>query len=662
MRSLPNVEQIALRRGSDLGVGDVEFLKRQSESGNLRGREWAFEFVLDAEANAFDALAGRKNPLADVCASSRRLRAAGVPVRWLVPLCPELVFRLEGIFSLAADEGWDAVLTPALTRQRAVLESHAEGRAVCDVRLDADETLFAWDFVSYRLLHEDRRRCPADRAAYYRELQRQLSSNGLLSLPGGVKTVVIACEAGIAGDLAALHSKLQTTWPPLVQGGWSEGRSKPTGPKAAEDAPLIEIASVLFDGVRATAQWGVARGKTLGRRRGDVRPPNSSHHRVLVLGAYGGEHIGDTAILGGVLLRMHQRHGVAQAVLMTQRPAHTQRLVRMLDLPVAIEVELYEHPQIHQQVQRADAIVFAGGPLMDLPKQLVRHLYAVSLAERQRKPFFIEGVGAGPFVRKPSEWVARRLAGMAQRISVRTSDDSRHAIFRGCNPVAGRDPAFDYLATRSGNLDGPTASDRQWVDHLLEDAESRTLVGINVRPIRHEYTEGEGNESQGEYTRRIEAQFEQRLADGIRSFAASAENQTRFIFFPMNAIQFGLSDLRSAYRIQKLLGGDVDFRVWEADASIEGVLSLLRRLDAVVAMRFHAAIFALSQECPVVGIDYRVGRRDKVAALLGDFNLSDHCARIDLMTAEWLARQLAAITRPRNAESSVQQVPQPDPT
>ena len=63
---------------------------------------------------------------------------------------------------------------------------------------------------------------------------------------------------------------------------------------------------------------------------------------MLIIGAYGGEHIGDTAILGGVLLRIHRRYGTTRAILMSQRPDHTRHLVPMLDTPVDVTVEAYE--------------------------------------------------------------------------------------------------------------------------------------------------------------------------------------------------------------------------------------------------------------------------------------------------------------------------------
>jgi polysaccharide pyruvyl transferase WcaK-like protein len=130
----------------------------------------------------------------------------------------------------------------------------------------------------------------------------------------------------------------------------------------------------------------------------------------------------------------------------------------------------------------------------------------------------------------------------------------------------------------------------------------------------------------------------------MRRFHKSATVSPRFIFFPMNAIQFGSSDLRSAYRLKRLLRGDVDFRIWEGDASIDGVVALIRRLDIVITMRFHATIYALAQQRRVIGVDYRIGKRDKVAALLSDYGLSENCRRVDEMTTAWLLERLSSLS------------------
>ena len=49
--------------------------------------------------------------------------------------------------------------------------------------------------------------------------------------------------------------------------------------------------------------------------------------RALLIGMYGGEHVGDAAILGGVLFRLHNEFGTTHAELLSHRPDHTQRLL-----------------------------------------------------------------------------------------------------------------------------------------------------------------------------------------------------------------------------------------------------------------------------------------------------------------------------------------------
>lgn len=527
--------------------------------------EARFTATLDARAGGDSAW------LAELVATCRARRAEGSSVRWIVPPITELVYRLETLFSLAHDEGFEPVLGGPSTDAAAV------------GRLSPDERLFVWDFITYRLLDEERASLSPDLLARYRSLQTML---GFEASPA-------------AGPLAHV---------------W-------------------DAADVCLKGARAVLRW-----LPVSWRRATVGDRMSS---VLVIGAYGGEHIGDAAILGGVLLRMHQRYGVKRAILMTQRPAHTRHLIPMLDLPVEIAVEPYEHDRIRASLAEVDGVVFGGGPLIDLPKQLVRHLYTASLAVGSGKPFVVEGIGAGPFVRRPSEWVARRLVKMAARVSVRTAHDAAQPLVRDLQPTTGHDPAFDYLATRSSHLTRLPDADRDWVDRLLQGTEGRLKIGVNLRPIRHLFTVGAGDHDREAYTRTIEARFEQRFADGLKAFAATQVAPPCFVFYPMNAIQFGMSDLRSAYRIQRLLGGAVDFRVWEADPGIDGVVSLLRRLDIVIAMRFHAAIYALAHTRRVIGIDYRIGRKDKVAALLDDFGLGEQCRRIDDLTSEWLCEWLS---------------------
>ena len=594
------------------------------------GLRVAVDFVLDGDADGHAALARRPTTsLTAVLDASRTLRINGVRVRWWVPIVPALVYRLESLFSLADDEG----VEPVLVESQA---THSKDGAAST--LDDDALRFVRDFVMYRLLEEEGWRLSTKQRESYDHLLDSLRGQSNAVRPRRVPVAVF--EFDERGSTYRVRQETRTSAEALMDDGDDSSTSRnPVSPGVRGS----EVADVLAEGLRAVGEWGKSsaiRAGRSGRQAGDISLP-----RVPVIGAYGGEHIGDAAILGGVLLRIHRRHGTREAILVSQRPDHTAHLIPMLDTPVRIRVEEYRQSTVGGLLEQVDGVVFAGGPLMDLPKQLVKHLYAVALARRAGKPFVLEGIGAGPFVRWPSAWTARRLACMAHRITVRTSDDGRAPLVRGLHAEVGRDPAFDYLETRRDELTRLPEIDRLWVERLLKDTEGRVTIGLNLRPIRPDYTTDTIARRRVEYTRFVETRFEARLTEAMRQFHKASTRPPCFVFFPMNAIQFGLSDLRSAYRLQRLLRGDVDFRVWEGDATIDGVVALLRRLDIAITMRFHATIYALVQQLNVIGIDYRVGRRDKVAALLGDFGRSNDCARIDEMTTDWMLQRLTRLSQ-----------------
>lgn len=639
---LPALSALTLSYAGPIESNAIAFAVDLHEDCGRRGLACSVQFELDASADAFAALGARSAgaPAAtfvSVLEMSRKVRALGLVVRWLVPLLPALVYRLEAVFSLARDEGVEPVLVPV-------------GSAMQSAELlDGDDRLFVSDFIAYRLLDEEKHLHDAIRIASYRALKDQLDRSDARMIARTRKVLILSAVDGERGPEWTLQGEEQPSFA-------ADGARRPALERWADSgagrlsAQIVEVSGVLHEGCLALAQWVCAKFANLIRGRREHETERLLN-RVLLIGAYGGEHIGDAAILGGVLFRINRRYGTTEGVLMSQRPAHTRHLMPMLDTPFKLDVESYEPANIRQHLASVDAVVFAGGPLIDLPKQLVKHLYAASLASRADKPFIAEGIGPGPFPRWPSEWTARRLVRLADRISLRTAKQSDAPVLQGLTPEVGRDPAFDYLATRGAVLSRLRETDRQWIDRLVQGTQGRLLIGLNLRPIRHLFTVGAPAGKRAEYTRQIEARFEERLANGMRLFHRACSVPPCFIFFPMNAIQFGMSDLRSAYRVQRWLGADIDFRVWEADASLDGVVALLRRLDIVIAMRFHAAIFALAQQRKVIGIDYRIGQRDKVGELLSDFGQSQNCSRIDEMTSDWLLQRLSAFAAAESATS-----------
>ncbi|CAN0578949.1 unnamed protein product, partial [Laminaria digitata] len=130
-----------------------------------RGARLTLGFVLDEEADAFEALNKRANSISPVFKASLALRTKGVKIRWWVPARAELAHRLEAIFSLAKDEWVDAVLVPTWCLP-------APGAQAAP--LNEDDLLFIQDFIIYRLLEEEGGTTAPERLAYYQWLKNAL--------------------------------------------------------------------------------------------------------------------------------------------------------------------------------------------------------------------------------------------------------------------------------------------------------------------------------------------------------------------------------------------------------------------------------------------------------------------------------------------------------
>lgn len=398
------------------------------------------------------------------------------------------------------------------------------------------------------------------------------------------------------------------------------------GPLAVRRSPLLDPA--LVAGIKEAL---FAFSQMFRRVRPDVGLKGG---KAVIIGAYGGDHVGDTGILGGVLLYLAKQFGTSEAEVLSHRPAHTARLVGGLASPFPVQVFDYDPRTISARLENARLLVIAGGPMMDFPRVLAKHLGTIRIARSKGIPLHIERVGVGPFKRRISRWAARRIFQLASSLSLRSSGDGRDPVLKGLTFSVGRDPAFDYLVTRTV-LDRATSAS-ETADRLLAGTDDHLLVGINLRPIRHELDKAGASHSKS-----IDLAFFEHLADAMIAVAAKSARPVTYVFYPMNPIEFGLSDLAAAYRLHRLVGGKVDFRVWEADPDIDDVLHLLRRMDAVVAMRFHAAIFALSQNKPTFGVDYCPSL--KVEQLFVDLGMGGDVVQIGNFTAEWLTQRLTTL-------------------
>lgn len=334
------------------------------------------------------------------------------------------------------------------------------------------------------------------------------------------------------------------------------------------------------------------------RLRPTDRPP-----RVLLCGWYGTETTGDKAILGGVIAALRATLGPAELTLASLEPYISEltrnQMEELADVPVVDLQSAYE------LVPTMDLVVLAGGPLMAI--EPLADIYALfHRAATQKIVTVALGCGVGPLGAPAFNQQIRAILDLA---SVRIYRDQRSAqlandlgVAPGADAVA-EDPALTWLDGQPASA--PVRRHRQ------------ILLGLRDWPY-HEYARhlslAEGAT--------IKERFEEELRAALSELAERYPDLT-LLPVPMCTNHHGGDDrwfYRRWLRASPQLWERVDATLLGPDVSPTRVAESFRTAAVALTMRFHATLFALSAQTPVVAIDYTLGQ-GKVAALGGRYGL-----------------------------------------
>jgi molybdenum cofactor biosynthesis enzyme MoaA/polysaccharide pyruvyl transferase WcaK-like protein len=325
-----------------------------------------------------------------------------------------------------------------------------------------------------------------------------------------------------------------------------------------------------------------------------------------IIGAYGGEHVGDSAILGGVLLRIKERHPyITKAIVYSLRPDRTSFWHSGLEgIDIEVEIKLYNQYNFNV-FSKKDLLIWAGGPIMEMPNDLLNHYYTMKIFSRVNIPFEIIGCGWGPFKTKYAKYLANMIVKGARHVQLRQKADikSDYELLQ--------DPAFDYLEHYSN-----IGKDLEWtfskskIDEFVANYmnNGKKNVFINIRPIWNKYNKSNYSNSH------IEEIIIEKLVALIEA------NDFNFVAVPFNTDHYGFSDVTISLKLKKALGENQQrLVVFNRELNAKEMVYFLRKFNSGVSMRFHACIFAMALDLPVYGLDYTAGEKGKVGHLFDSF-------------------------------------------
>lgn len=307
--------------------------------------------------------------------------------------------------------------------------------------------------------------------------------------------------------------------------------------------------------------------------------------KVLLAGWYGTETAGDIAILQGIVSEYLAQSPELKFEVLSFHPYYTRTTVALWpdDLRTRVSVIGYDSEAAWQATLDCDAIVMAGGPLMDISetrKVLCLFKRFADLA----KPRVIEGCGVGPLNRLDCRWNVTRIARLATKISVRDQASRDHLRSYGIRkPVEVRpDPAVAFIRS-------------QGVRHHGAD-------GRVIRCFFRELT--------GEYPQATtSAQASQNLVTLLRNLLAWYPEH-RIELWAMHHFPVGMDDRLFARELVKQIADPRLVCDWEPRTPRE-ILEAMAAADFCVCMRFHSCVFATEVGVPFMAIDYTAGGKIK---------------------------------------------------
>ena len=312
--------------------------------------------------------------------------------------------------------------------------------------------------------------------------------------------------------------------------------------------------------------------------------------QVLLAGWYGTETAGDIAILQGIVTEYLAVNPGLTFQVLSLYPYYTRTTVALWpdDLRAKVTVVGYDTAAAWQATSECDAIVMAGGPLMDIGetrKILCLFKRFADLA----KPRIIEGCGVGPLNRAEFRWNVCRIARLATTISVR-DHASREALrsYGIRKPIEVRmDPAVTFVRA-------------QGIRHHGSDAK---VIRCFLRELTCEYPQALTPDQAAE-----------NLASMLTRILAWYPGH-RIELWAMHHFPVGNDDRLFARQLVKKVGDPRLTVDWEPRTPRE-ILEAMAAADFCVCMRFHSCVFASEVGVPFLAIDYTAG--GKIKAFLDD--------------------------------------------
>lgn len=308
---------------------------------------------------------------------------------------------------------------------------------------------------------------------------------------------------------------------------------------------------------------------------------------ILLVGWYGTETAGDIAILKGIVDEYLKINPDLKFILFSLFPFYSKTTFK--DLEKSVRILDYHGKQSYNAALESDAIVMAGGPLMDIPQtEMIAALF--SFFNDLQKPRIIDGCGIGPLNNNEFKNNVIQIIMLANKVNVRDSASKELLRLFGIKKEINvrSDPSSTFIKSLK-----------------LENPSNDNVIRCFFRELTDEYPQGISSDTAFKNI----VEFIQNLLIWYP--------EKRIELYSMHFFPVGKDDREFAKRIAKVINNErVTFDI--KPRSPEEILNAMISASFCVSMRFHSVVFASNVGCKFIAIDYTAG--GKIKGFLKDAN------------------------------------------
>lgn len=335
---------------------------------------------------------------------------------------------------------------------------------------------------------------------------------------------------------------------------------------------------------------------------------------VAIVGWWGSETVGDVAILGQLLTEIDEVAGGLRPTVVSFDAALTRRSLSALARSTVAVVPL--GPASAWTLVSARAVVFGGGPLMESP---VLPIWAIraAVARLAGARVVLYGNGIGPLRSARASRAVRTLLRRSTEVILRDTGAVRWAQEHapGVRIAQTFDPAFDFV--RSARA--PSVERHPVLALALRTPPAAYLGVADVAQATERFVTMLAST--------LDALLERHdvSLEGIVMHTGHSDSDDHVLYERLRA------KLRHAHRLHVRPGVH----------SPADVVAAMQSARAALTVRFHALIFAVATETPVVAIDY-ARPQGKVSAAAADIGREADVIAWDALEERLLTVRLEA--------------------